>query len=373
MPSGNPKDNFYGQLWARDFAHAASNYFAEHNPQAVIDSLETLLRHQRPDGALPYRVEREYAALRVVLPFPGVWRVTRFLFDVFEKSMRGRVEIPAYEGEFNGAEDTVPAVLLAVGALCMKSDRGREFVAKHFSSLEQALVYFKKKTDPSDGLAVVTHSNPDWAETIQRKGKLGFVNILYTESIKRMADITDAVGRDSRSYRSEYELLKKNVLSTLYDASGAYFRTQAGDTRLDTVASVLGARFLLEAEEALRVIHTLDARCMRSSGLVNFDPPYPLAQVLWIPRLFGNAGYHNAFVWPWVTCEYVRTLANIAKGTSNTEEREVLIQKAEGVLNGLAELFRENCAAEVFIADKRIPARSFFYNPPKNFLGSGTR
>ena len=125
MPSGNPRDNFYGQLWARDFAHAASNYFAEHNPQAVIDSLETLLRHQRPDGALPYRVEREYATLRVVLPFPGVWRVTGVLFDVFEKKMRRRAEVPAYEGEFNGAEDTVPAVLLAAGALSMKSERGR--------------------------------------------------------------------------------------------------------------------------------------------------------------------------------------------------------------------------------------------------------
>jgi hypothetical protein len=60
----------------------------------------------------------------------------------------------------------------------------------------------------------------------------------------------------------------------------------------------------------------------------------------------------------------------VAKGASSTEEREVLIQKAEGVLNGLAGLFRENGAAEVFIAYKRIPARSFFYKPPKNFLGS---
>lgn len=45
FPSADRKGIFHEQVWTRDFAHAAGNYFAAENPQALADSFETIFRH----------------------------------------------------------------------------------------------------------------------------------------------------------------------------------------------------------------------------------------------------------------------------------------------------------------------------------------
>ncbi|MFH1182758.1 MAG: hypothetical protein V1690_00655 [Candidatus Moraniibacteriota bacterium] len=61
VPSASPKENFYEQVWTRDFAQASLNFFTSQMPDAAKDSLETIFRHQREDGAIPYKTEKRYA------------------------------------------------------------------------------------------------------------------------------------------------------------------------------------------------------------------------------------------------------------------------------------------------------------------------
>lgn len=372
-PSGSERENFYGQVWARDFAQAAVNYFAYAEPQAAIDSFATLLRNQREDGALPYRVEREYSAVRVVFPFPGSWRIAKPLFTLFEKAIRGRKERAGYEGDFNGAEDTTPALILAASAVFARSPEGREYIATHLPELRRALDAFRRKVDSSDGLAVVTLHNPDWTETIQRTGKLGFVNVLWIESLRRLADMERATGDCTNAdlHEREHAHAKTSALEHLYDAEGAYFRAKLGEARLDAAASIFGAKYLLPPEVAAKVIRTLASRVGCSSGLANFDPKYPRSEVLWIPVLFGNAGYHNEFVWPWLTGEYVKLMALTASKLPAGPEQERMRADAVGELARMARMFEgAGGAYEVFLPDRPVPARSLFYHPPRNLLGS---
>jgi len=39
FPAADPKENFYEQIWTRDFGHASGNYFANKEPRAIADSL----------------------------------------------------------------------------------------------------------------------------------------------------------------------------------------------------------------------------------------------------------------------------------------------------------------------------------------------
>ena len=370
FPSAGREENFYGQVWARDFAHAAGNYYVETNPRALADSLGTIFTHQRNDGMLPFKVESEYGMVRII---PGMRRLAKPLFNLIEGKIKGRTERPQYEGEWDGAEDTVPAIVIAAGEFFLSSGEGRQFIQNHFEQLKKAMDFFRTKTDSADGLAVIKHGNPDWTETIQRKGKLGLINVSWARSLRLMEYMSRQLGHeeDAKRYQQEFRMVKKSVMEKIYNKEEGYFRAQEGDDRLDTAASIFGALYLLSPEEAVRVEENLRRRVKHSSGLKNFDPPYPKDMIQRIPRLFGNGGYHNEFVWPWVTCQNIQVKIKIALQHSDEAIREQYKKEAVEDLLQMSELFKKAGGAyEIFRPDEPVPAKSTFYSPPQNLMAS---
>ncbi len=371
FPSGGVDENYYNQIWSRDFAHAGGSYYAEENFHAFIDSLDTILKYQRKDGALPYKVEREYGIIRLI---PGLRVLAKPLFTLIEQQIFSKEVRALYEGEDgNGAEDTVPATIAATGEFFFSSWVGKEYFKERFPQFERAINFFRTKTDPDDGLAIITRTNPDWAESIQRKGKLGFTNILWARSLRLMEHMAGQSGETSKAfqYHDEYKKVKASILGKLYNTDEGYFRAEEHDDRLDTAASIFGALFLLNAEEALRVEKTLPTRVLHTSGLKNFDPPYPRKNIHWIYKLGGNSGYHNEFVWPWVTCQNILVKIKIALEHSNTDVREEYKREAVKDLFQMAKLFNDAGGAyEVWRPDKPFPAKSIFYSPPKNLMAN---
>lgn len=389
FPSSDPKSNYFDQVWARDAAHATAHYFARTNPAAVIDSLRTLFNHQRNDGAFPSRVERQYQMVRLT---PGFRRLSTPLFNLIEHRFRKRIERPVYEGRDSaGGEDTVPTVLIMAGELFESSreriheDRGgslmgRAFIKENFAKLKKAVEFFRvTKVDPADGLAVMTRNNPDWADTIKRKGKLGVINIWWWRGLRHMETIANDIGdaAAANSYRAESEKVKTGIMGKLYNAREGFFRAEAddgeGNNRLDTVASIFGAAYFLDAKAAVAVERTLKRRVERGSGLQNFDPPYPQKDIFWAHRLMGQWIYHNKFVWPWVTLQNIFVKVKIAGEHESAAMREQFQREAVYDLVKIARLFIEAGGAyEVFEPDERKPGRTILYNPPKNFMGSMT-
>jgi hypothetical protein len=389
FPSADPASNYFNQVWARDAAHAGGNYFSRANPQAAIDSLATLLLHQRPDGSLPSRVEREHQFVKFM---PVVRRWSPNIFRAIEVGFRKRTERPVHEGQdFAGGEDTVPVTLIAAGELFNGSERGRKFVLENFNKLMHAAEFFyETKVDREDGLAVMKRENPDWADTILRRGKLSTINIWWARGLRYLEHIAEESGEDEKAawcgeeYKKVHESIIKKLLNNdraivvndmdnpaVNGIGGTYFRATATDDRLDTVASIFGALYFLDADSALAVERTLKARVERGSGLANFDPPYTQKDVHWVPRLMGQWLYHNKFVWPWVTCQNISVKIKIARDHAKAAIRDEFQREAVEDLAKMAQRFRDAGGAyEILQPDESKFGSTRFYTPPQYFMGS---
>ncbi len=371
VPSANPKDNFYAQMWARDFAHAAGNYFIHTNPQAVADSFMTLFCHQRASGELPFRVEREYMLLKVI---PGLRSLSRPLFNLIEGKIKHRSERPVFEGQdFSGAEDTIPLVVIAAGEFFCASRLGRMFITTHFESLVCAVDWFWKKTDLSDGLVSVQPMNPDWADSLKRGGKLGGMNVWWARALRLMAMMSSVMGHkeSAKRYSRAYRRVKNSIYEKLYDSRGGFIRACAGEDRLETVASIYGALYLFDADEAIRLQDTLARMVKRGSGLENYHPPYTKQEILLPHRFIGHGGYHNEYVWPWVTCQNICVKIKIVREHNDVWTRHQYKQEAMWDLLDIAFMFKDAGGVyEIFNPGNRQPAISRWYKPPKNFMGS---
>jgi glycogen debranching enzyme len=373
-PSSRQDENYFEQIWTRDAGHAIGNYFTYTNPEAVKKSLETIFNNQREDGALPFRTEKRYALLQFIPKFGPYLAKKAF------RVLRGeeQPERPRFEGEdFSGAEDTIPAIIIAAGEFFINSDVGEEFAKNNFDRFNSAMDFFRKKIDPTDGLAVTEHPNPDWEDSLYRKGKLGNINIFWARSLRLMEFMAQKLGRveDTKKYRDEFRKTKSSVMQELYDKDGAYFRAKEGEDRLDTTASIFGALYLLGPEEAVRVEDSLEQRVLHSSGLQNFDPPYEQKDIFWVHRAINHQDYHNQSVWPWVTCENIQVKVKIALRHPDPIVRGKYQQQAVDDLLQVSALFKQAGGAyEIFKPDQPEPAESKVagvttYKPIQNFMG----
>jgi hypothetical protein len=351
-PAAEAHENFYRQVWARDFAHAAAHYFIDAMPEAVEDSFESLLKHQRSDGALPLRVEKEY--LLILKLTPGLRFLSRPLFSF----LHGKGERSVFDGQdFSHAKDTIPALLIAADLYRKSSARGEAFVARHSEAFRRAIECAAALCG-ENGLMTVPSGNVDWADSIARGGALGVMNVLWVRALEAFD-------------RERFTTAKGALLQELYDPSGAYFRAATAESRLDVVATVLGALFFLDAQECVRVEETLYRRALRPNGLLNFDPPYPSAAIRWPFKLIGHARYHNGYVWPWVFLQNTHLKIKIAREHNEETVRARYLSEAQNDLQQMADLFTEtNGAYEIYFPDTRAPAQTLLYHPPRYFLAS---
>jgi len=362
--------NFYNQLWVRDFAFAASNYFIEFNPQIVIDSLKTILKYQKSNGEFPFRIEREYFLIKCL---PLLNHLSRLIVPILEKKILNKIERPVYSGKiFFGGEDTIPAVIISFGELLANYGYSKFFIKENFNRLKLAMNFFQTKIDSSDGLAVITLPGADWADTLKRFGKLASINILWARALRLMSYMANVLGfkDDASWYREEYFKVKNSILKKLY-VEGKYFKAEENDDRLDTVASIFGSLYLLKPDEAVLVEENLKSKVLRENGFQNFYPPYSKNKTSWIFRLLGQSRYHNSYVWPWVELQNIQVKIKIA-----TKHKEEIVRdkyKYEAIKDFLriSKMFEKiGGPYEVIKADKLEIGKTLFYKPPRFFTGS---
>jgi len=273
MPSADPSDNFYNQLWARDFAHAALSYYIDASPEAVETSLRTIFSFQLKNGGLPFRIEEEYMLIKLI---PGLKWFSPLIFDLVQRKWKHQAQRPVYPGDdFDMGSDTTLLIILAACAYATRSDRGRMFVGPLYPKLLHAFEHVAAKADLNTGLLVIPKGLVDWADSIRRGGKLGVINVLWVRALDALETLHQLYG--SEAAMSAHGTLRKKAHASLmrevYAKEQGFFRTTAGEDRLDTVASILGSLFFLDAEEAARVQETIRARVARESGSQIFILP----------------------------------------------------------------------------------------------------
>jgi hypothetical protein len=371
FPTSDPDDNYYNQVWCRDFSHAAGNYFVWANPQAVLDSLTTIFKYQEKSGGLPYRIEREYTWVKVLPRFDFI---SKPLFNFVEGVLHQRKEKPKYEsrGHF-AAGDTIPAVIIATGDFFEKQEMGKQFVKAHYEQIKKAVDYFNTHCDPSDGLAVIKGPYPDWADTIKKQGKLGTINIWWGRALERMAYMAEQLNQteDAQKYRRMLDRVRRSIIYKLYNSERGYFKTRVeGFSRISTSASVFGS-YLLSPAEAVRIEETL-AKCTRKkNGYINFYPPYPKGRISLMVRLLGHGDYHNKHVWPWITLQNIHIKIRIAQEHVDAHIREHYKTEAVADLLTVATLFKTAGGAyEIFETEAPRAANGPVYKSAHHFMAN---
>ena len=190
-----------------------------------------------------------------------------------------------------------------------------------------------------------------------------------------MSYLANQLGKsgDAQLYQKEFQKLKSSLLKTLFfqDDQQAYFKTEAGKDQIDTVASILGALYLLSVEDAVKVENTLAKTVKRQTGLQNFHPPYEAKDIFLPFRVIGHQDYHNRFVWPWVTAQNIQVKIKIALEHHDFEVRERFQQEAVADFCQMVALFSElGSAYEVVEPDKIEVGKTPFYTSQKDFMAS---
>ncbi len=373
VPSSDPESNFYNQLWARDAAHYIGNLPEDF--VATWTSLATLFKHQKESGMLPFRVEKEYMTIKLV---PGLRRLAKPLFDLIEGKIRGREQRPVYEGQdFSGAEDTVPVVLIAAGEFFLSDDKeGRDFFVTNFDKISKAVNFFIKKTDPEDGLVDLPPDaqSPDWEDSINRGGKLGGINVYWARALRLMEFMCKQTGKtkEAGEYRALAAQVNKSIRKELYDKNTGCVQGATDDNRIDTTASIYAGLYLLTPTEAEKMEETLQNKVTSPSGfLMNHDRPYPGEQKQTAHKIIGHTGYHDKYIWPWVTCQNIQVKIKIALRHPDIKIREKNKEEAIQDLLLAAHNFKNNEGAyEILNPDTGKPASSRAYKPPKDFMAN---
>ncbi len=371
IPGGDPKDNYYAQNWARDSAHYIGN--TPDDFVATWTSLTNIFKHQKEDGMLPLRVEKEYMMIKLV---PGLRSLAKPLFNLVEGKIRGRKERPVYEGEdFSGAEDTVPVTLIAVGEFFVNdNEAGKKFFNDNYEKIFKAVDFFYKKTDEEDGLAQTGELSPDWEDSINRPGKLGGINVYWARALRLMEFMCRQTGRTEEAglYKEMYAKVNKSIREKLYDKDTGCIKSATDDDRIDTVASVYAGLYLLSPSEAEKMEETFKDKVMSASGfLMNHDREYPRRQKQTAHKLIGHTGYHDEYAWPWVTLQNIQVKIKIAKDHPDKDVREKNKEEAVRDLLLAAENFKDNAGAyEILKPDTGQPAISRTYKPPKDFMAN---
>lgn len=368
MPTADPNEIFYNQVWVRDAVHASLNYYIDEFPESFEDTLVTILRHQQKNGALPSRVEREYLLLKLT---PGLRWLAAPAFNLIEHTIRGRKERPVYTGEdFNGARDTVPIILIAAHRYS-RSVRGRAFTRDRYEQLRRAYRYFAHEHPLRGGLIELPTSTNDWADSILRGGKLGLINVLWTQSLRAMHELALLYGDNETAKETTSRFAESDAaLRDLYELAG-YVRASDGDGRIDTVASIIYSLFFLTPEESVDVQELLGKRVRQATGLANFDPPYETKDIYWAFKMIGHGGYHNRYVWPWVTLQNITSKIHIAQTHHDEAVRIKYKEEARRDFSETSQLFIDSDGAyEIYFADARKPAQTLFYKPPRFFLAN---
>ena len=204
-----------------------------------------------------------------------------------------------------------------------------------------------------------------------------------------MSAMAQELGRDesAETYGKKFKKIRESVIEKLYDPASGYFRATVGDDRGDTVASIFGALYFLAPSECVKLEETFARRMLKNSGLLNFDPPYPFADIFHLHQIWGRVArtvsfatrkktlgmdsYHNSFVWPWVTLQNIHVKVKIAREHPDVAVREKYQSEAVRDLLHMSEiLLRAGGAYEILDADEPKPPRIFGYTPPRNFMGT---
>ncbi len=263
----------FRNYWARDSCFASLAALSLGDRAIVKKNIDTFLRHQRSDGAIPMRIGARW----IILPLLGL------------PSTQG----VSYTEDKRGHDVLDSNLLIVVAARAyVESVDDAKFKKTIIPRLEKSLEWASANAG-EDGL-LIEKSYSGWMDSVKKSGATLYSNLLFWKALKDMAAITGV-----RKYGQRAVAVRKSMMDVLWN--GEF---------LDDWVDGKKHNFFAIGEHALACLWGFFSEKKRlaiekklSSIPANHPPslpPYPRGVQSISMRLISMGGYHAAVQWLWV-------------------------------------------------------------------------
>jgi hypothetical protein len=364
------RGHYRSQIWFRDAAAGAFGASAS----SIWDTIQTLLQYQRPNGSLPYRIEKVHHVRRYWLEW-----TQRLGFDVINR--------PQPVGIYRDSRyampvcDTVPSAVIALAQAWRKVPSTKR--ADTLLDLHRAIRHEESQfLGQTYGLFSVP-AVADWADDIAVKGERSFINVLYFRAYQVISTLCTKVSRHQDPSSKMGEALKQiaheydQKATRLNEAIIKHLRTESGalkagrtDPRIDSASTALYALYGGGVDPA-----SLTFLKTKSGFLRNFSQNYSTREHRFWFALFGFTRFSNKHVYPWIS--HVALLARIKRANKSADH--TVIQEIVTEVIQLARIHHNNRALHEVVndsdaqpAEHRILGVSVYRSTPGFLASLGT-
>jgi glycogen debranching enzyme len=311
----------FSESWARDFGFAAYGLLALKQYTPIKETLEAFLWHQTPDGQLPVKLHSLSVVTRFMHSFLGREQPTETLLRPKYLSGHGA---PSLDGQ----------ALLVIAALAYVQETGNDaFLKDHWGQLQLAMKWLEKYRKGSEHDPLL-HQGPfsDWADSIARRGRVSYTNIIYWKALSEMASAASRL--DLQQEAIHYFVEAENVLRAInrhfWRRELGYFMSSDALTQLSSAGNLLAISWgLATREQAESILRVMEAAKMAEPVPTRVAyPPYP-ARLIAVENLLGGmANYHTNASWLWIGAWHIIALVR----TGHLDKARQLVSRILGVI-----------------------------------------
>lgn len=306
----------FSESWARDFGFAAYGLLTLKQYNPVKETLEAFLWHQTPDGQLPVKLH-------------SVDVVTRFLHSFFSREQPTETLLRPKYLSGHGAPSLDGQALLIIAALAYSQETGnKNFLENHWAELRLAMkwleIYCK---GPDEDPLLHQGAFADWADSIARRGRVLYTNVIYWKALSEMAIAANRLDfhQDAVYYFVKAENVLRAINRRFWRENLGYYITSDELTQLGSDGNLLAIAWgLAKAEQADRILKVMEEAGMAEPVPTRVTyPSYPRHLIALENILGGVASYHTDASWLWIGAWHIIALVR----TGHLEKAQNLVAR----------------------------------------------
>jgi glycogen debranching enzyme len=335
----------FSESWARDFGFAAYGLLTLKQYNPVKETLEAFFWHQTPEGQLPVKLH-------------SVGVVTRFLHSFFEREQPNEVLLKPKYLSGHGAPSLDGQALLIIAALAYTQETGNiSFLENHWDALRMAMRWLENyRKAPEEDPLLHQGAFADWADSIARRGRILYTNIVYWKALSEMAIAATRLNlkQEAVSYFVQAETVLRAINRHFWRNDLGYFVTSDELTQLSSDGNLLAIAWgLTKREQAESILTVMENAKMAEPVPTRVTyPSYPRQLIALENLLGGMASYHTNASWLWIGAWHIIALVR----AGHMEEAQKLVARM------LAVIVRDRQVHEVH-APNGAPLSSMWYTP----------
>ncbi|HJR79114.1 MAG TPA: GH116 family glycosyl hydrolase [Anaerolineales bacterium] len=291
--------NFF-ESWARDFGFAAYGLLALKLYDTVKETLEAFLWHQTPQGQLPVKLH-------------SIHTVTRFLHSFLGREQPIETMLKPKYISAHGAPSLDGQGMLVIAALnYVEETQDLTFLQTHWKQLELAMQWLKTYHRNPEGVLLHQGAFADWADSIARRGRVLYTNVIYWKALTEMARAAARLEQteNAAQYSMDAENVAHAIQTRLWRPALGYFVTSDKLHQLSSDGNLLAIAWgLANTEQAASIL-----KVMQEAGMAEpvptrvVYPSYPL-ELIALENLLGRVpNYHTDASWLWIGAWHVIAL-----------------------------------------------------------------